>query len=277
MNTEELASLLSTQARIYDLEQPRYPGMPAFGPVSPGLLYFLYRHHENYYAPEEDGPRTSSSGLIIMTDQSGTHIDAMCHQASDMTFQGNVRVTRSIETPWGFQELGAEHIPPIIRRAVLVDATRVLGDPVPDEHEISGAEFRKALDTTGVEIHGGDVVLVRTGFGKHWNDASKYMKAAGVSKEASLLLKEKGVFAVGCDNLAWDVPGKKDPETKSQLPGHLDLLARSGIYIMENLNLEELARERVYTSLFIGLPLKFKGATGSPFRPISVVLNNGVQ
>ena len=52
--------------------------------------------------------------------------------------------------------------------------------------------------------------------------------------------------------------------------GHLYLLPQKGIYIMENLNLEELASDRCYEFAFIGIPLKFNGATGSPLRPLAL-------
>lgn len=55
------------------------------------------------------------------------------------------------------------------------------------------------------------------------------------------------------------------------LPGHLILLVRHGIYIIENLNLEELARDKCYEFTFVSLPLKIQGATGSPVRPIAIV------
>jgi kynurenine formamidase len=48
-------------------------------------------------------------------------------------------------------------------------------------------------------------------------------------------------------------------------------LPQKGIYIIENLNLEELARDRRYEFAFIGIPLKFMGATGSPLRPLGLV------
>jgi kynurenine formamidase len=271
MQTSELIEIFVKKAKIYDLEQLRYNGMPAYHPVSPAFLYFLYRHHENYYRPEREGPRTSSSGLIIMTDQSGTHIDARCHQASDLTLPGGVKITPDVETPWGFEKLGAEHIPPIIGRGILIDAA-YKKDPLPEEYEITLDEFKEAMRSEGVEIKENDIVLVRTGYGKYWNDPEKYTKAAGISKEVSVWLGERNVLAVGSDNLAWDVPKYRDPETKSALPAHLYLLARKGIYIMENLYLEELARDKVYSFLFIGLPLKMKGATGSPLRPIAVIL-----
>src|SRR5438105_1519576 len=80
-----------------------------------------------------------------------------------------------------------------------------------------------------------------------------------------------GVQEVGVDNVAWDEVGVVDPDLKVSLPGHLILLVRHGIYIIENLNLEELARDRCYEFTFICLPLKIQGATGSPVRPIAVV------
>lgn len=272
-NMKEFLALFRESTDIYDLEHVRYPGMPAFDPVQPGLNYFLYRHHESYYIPEKNGPRTSSSGLIVMTDQSGTHMDAICHQASDMMFYDGTKVTPDIETPWGFTKHDASKLPAIFRKGVLIDVASVYGDPLPEDHEITLEEFKETVKREGITFNREDVVLVRTGFGKLWNEPEKYKKAAGVSKEVSLYLQDK-CFAVGSDNLAWDVPEKRDPESHSLLPGHLYLLARKGIYIIENIYLEELARNKVYEFLFIGLPLKFKGATGSPFRPIAVSMKN---
>ncbi|MDG6904468.1 MAG: cyclase family protein [Nitrososphaerota archaeon] len=272
MNTKEFLSLLS-KSRIYDLEHVRYRGMPAFDPVQPGLDYFLYRHHESYYRPDQDGPRTSASGLIIMSDQSGTHIDALSHQASDLKLYGGVDVTLDTETPWGFKKLGAEEFRPLIARGLLVDVADAVTDPMPEEHDITLTEFKTALNREGITVEKGDIVLVRTGYGKYWfTDLPKYRKAAGVAKETSLWLKEQNVAAVGADNLAFDYPEHRDPETKSLLPAHLHLLARGGIHIIENLNLEEISKDRVYEFAFVALPLKFKGATGSPIRPLAIKL-----
>jgi kynurenine formamidase len=79
-----------------------------------------------------------------------------------------------------------------------------------------------------------------------------------------------GVHAVGADNMAWDLLGLRDPED-GMLPGHLILLARHGIYIIENLALEELSAAGHNHFTFICIPLKFVGATGSPVRPLALV------
>ncbi|MGI8475686.1 MAG: cyclase family protein, partial [Thermomicrobiales bacterium] len=93
----------------------------------------------------------------------------------------------------------------------------------------------------------------------------------GMDADASRWLAGRGVLAVGADNMAWDVIGRVDPELGCNLPGHLILLAQSGIYIVENLDLEGLAAAGATTFAFICAPLKFIGATGSPVRPIALV------
>ena len=70
--------------------------------------------------------------------------------------------------------------------------------------------------------------------------------------------------------MAFDVMGPRDPELDATLPAHVLLLVRAGIPIIENLNLEELAAAKVHEFAFVCLPLKMRGATGSPVRPIAI-------
>jgi kynurenine formamidase len=93
----------------------------------------------------------------------------------------------------------------------------------------------------------------------------------GMGASASYWPAEKRVLAVGADNMAWDVPGMRDPELGCFPPGHLILPARRGIYIIENLKLDELAAAGAYRFTFVCTPLKFVGATGSPVRPVGLV------
>ncbi len=79
------------------------------------------------------------------------------------------------------------------------------------------------------------------------------------------------MLAVGADNMAWDWTGEADPELGFTLPGHVLLLVRAGVYIVENLMLEELGEAGVSDFTFVCLPLKIQGATGSPVRPIALV------
>lgn len=184
---------------------------------------------------------------------------------------GGVRVDKDNQTSRGFTHAAAETIEPIVRRGVLLDVAAHQGlDCVPEGHSISSEELKLVAKHQGTSIEPDDVVLVRTGYGALWDDQVLYDRNGGVCAEASQWLAAVGVHAVGADNAAWDVPSELHPEIGS-LPGHVILLVRAGIYILEHVRLEELARDGVHEFCFVGLPLKLKGATGSPLRPIALV------
>lgn len=265
-----LASLLQS-ARFYDLEQPRFLGMPIHPTHKPGYHYALHRRHRDTYTPGENGPRSGASGVLTMMEHSGTHIDALCHQACDLRLFGDIPTDR-VETPAGFTQLGVETIPPLLGRGVLLDVAGWKGQAVlPSRYSISADDLRGTAETQRVEIQRGDVLLVRTGYATLWHDETTYLDAAGVAKSGTLWAAEHEVIAVGADNMAWDVPCERDPETGATLFGHVYLLPQKGIYILENLNLEELARDRCWSFGFVAIPLKLRGATGSPIRPVALV------
>jgi len=250
------------KARVFDLEQLRYAGAPSHPAHAPGFNYFLHRHHARG-APEA---RTGASGIIVTPEHSGTHIDALAHQAENLTLHGGVHVDDGVQTSAGFRKLGIETMAPLVARGVLID---VAGDKLLDpEYAITPADLEKAARA---EVREGDVVLIRTGYGSLWSRPDEYLQAAGISAGGSRWLVEHRVRAAGADNMAFDVMSSTpDPELKVTLPAHILLLVRAGIPIIENLNLEELAAARVYEFLFVCLPLKMRGATGSPVRPIAI-------
>ena len=166
---------------------------------------------------------------------------------------------------------GVETIAPLITRGVLLDIARHRGvDHIGAGNPIQRDDLEAAAQKQGVPVGEGDVVLLRTGNGALWQDPAVYLQAGGVSAGASSWLASRGVRAVGADNVAWDEVGVVDSHLKVTLPGHVILLVRNGIYIIENLFLEELARDQCYEFTFICLPLKLRGATGSPVRPVAI-------
>ena len=266
----ELADLLRT-ARVYDLEQPRFAGMPIHPAHRPGYFYALHRRHRDTHDPTAHGPRSSASGVLTMMEHTGTHLDALCHQADHLQMFGGVSVD-SAETPGGFTQFGVETVPPLLGPGVLLDVAGWKGvDRLPPKYGISGDDLIACATAHGVEVRTGDVLLVRTGYAALWNDERSYLDAAGVAKSGTLWAAERGVVAVGADNMAWDVSGERDPETGATLFAHVYLLPKKGVYIIENLNLDALARDRQYRFAFVGIPLKFQGATGSPLRPLALV------
>ena len=261
---------ISTSSHIYDLEQPRYFGAPVFPSHAPGLLYTLHRRHEQI----ENEHRTSASGFVYMAEHSGTHIDALCHQAEEMHLYGGQAINPTIQTSTGFTALGVETIAPIVARGILLDVARYRNvERIEAGNSMTRADLEAAAQSEGVSIREGDVVLARTGSGALWHDAAEYLRSGGMSADASTWLAEQRVLAVGADNMTWDEIGVVDPDLRVSLPGHLILLVRHGIYIIENLYLEALARDRCYEFTFVCLPLKIQGATGSPVRPIAVTMN----
>jgi hypothetical protein len=132
-------------AHVYDLEQPRYQGMPIHPSHQPGYFYALHRRHRDTYQPALHGPRTGASGVLTMMEHSGTHIDALCHQACEQLLFGHIPAD-SVETPAGFKELGAETIPPLLGRGVMLDIAGWKGmERLPRGYSISADDWPIAL------------------------------------------------------------------------------------------------------------------------------------
>jgi kynurenine formamidase len=262
-------------ARVFDLEQPRMAEMPIHpAHVQAGYSYMLHRRHEDEYRPEVSGPRTGAAGVIVCAEHTGTHIDALCHQSEALVLYGGVKVDGSVQTPRGFKKHGVEEIPPILAPGVLLDVAASKGvEEIEAGYAVTADDLRACCDSQGVSVERGSVALVRTGNARHWSAPERYLAGPGMEASASYWLAERLVLAVGADNMAWDVPGLRDPELGCLNPGHLILLARYGIYIIENLALEDLAAARAYRFDFVCTALKLVGATGSPVRPVAVVSN----
>lgn len=256
--------------KLYDLEQERFYGMPIAPAHKPGYFYALYRQHRSMY-PCPSGSRSTASGMIFASEHAGTHIDALCHQALDMKIYGGISVTSQIETPTGFTKYGVETMFPIVTRGILLDLAKFKDlEYLKKMYEISDEEILACAEAENINVEKGDVVLLRTGYGRFWNNEDKYMEAAGVSLQASRLLADRGIYAIGADNCGLEPLNTVNRETGMTMPSHALLLVERGIYIIENLNLEKIAEDKQYKFLFICLPLKLRGATGSPIRPIAI-------
>ena len=55
------------------------------------------------------------------------------------------------------------------------------------------------------------------------------------------------------------------------LPLHRDVLWGCGGYLLEFLDLEALAADKVYEFLFVATPLRLAGGIGSPIVPLAIV------
>ena len=96
----------------------------------------------------------------------------------------------------------------------------------------------------------------------------------GIDVPAAKWLIDQGIVAIGADNMAVEV--LPNPNHAVMMPVHQFALAECGVYLIENLALEELAAERIYAACFVLLATKIRGATGAPVRPIVMGFGVGI-
>lgn len=249
--------------RIFDLAQPYFPGMPHF-PTHPPFLFGLTKLHGEIVGPED---MSSSADSIAFSGHCGTHVDALGHFSCAGFVYGGVEIKQSYTA--GLSSHDAEGIQPFVTRGVLLDIARLRGVAALDEKgEISADDLAHAAREQRIEVRDSDVALLRTGWGSHFADAKRYLNNAqmpGVRLDAARWISDRKVRAAGSDTLAFE----KLPS--AAMPVHVHLLVKSGIHIIENLNLEELAAAKVYEFRFVGASLKIRGGTGAPIRPLAIV------
>jgi kynurenine formamidase len=206
--------------------------------------------------------------------QVGTQLDGLGHIGvrlfNDDYFYNGFKLSE-FGTAHGLNKLGIEKVGVFFTRGVLIDVAAFRDTPrLLAGQVITVKDLEGALNAQKVEVKEGDVVLLRTGHGKLWmKDNEAYGKGEpGIGMAAGKWLCEKKIVMVGSDTWATEVVPHEDRDRPFEV--HQLLLVRHGIYNLENLDLEELARDKVYEFAFIFAPLRLKGATGSPGNPIAV-------
>ena len=144
-------------------------------------------------------------------------------------------------------------------------------EQLPDRYEITADDLKGALGQQKTEIRPGDVVVIHTGWGKHWMvDNDRYAETEpGIGLSAGQYLVEKEIVMVAADN--WGIEVVPNPDESLAFPVHQLFLAKHGIYNLENIITADLAKDKVYQFGFIFTPLLLKGATGSPGNPIAIL------
>jgi kynurenine formamidase len=179
-----------------------------------------------------------------------------------------------INGPYGLKKLGLENVKPIITTGHLFDLVGLKGQSLNLGEEIKVADLEACLARQKVSadaIKSGDCVFLNTGWASLWNtDNATFVKGEpGIGLDAAKWLISKDIVLVGADT--WAIEVVPNPDEKLAFPVHQELIAKNGIHIHENLVTADLAADGVSTFCYIMLPLKIKGATGSPGRPIALV------
>jgi kynurenine formamidase len=276
------AARLVRQGRMISLAAVRYPGMPLF-PGHPPFQVLNYRTPRGIrvtgakpWGPINDAGLGYMAEYVMATSHSGAHMDALAHMTveDDMHWYGGGNADEHL-TDFGPTYLDASAMPPFFTRGVLLDAAGQRDVAcLPKGSPIDAAELEAISAAEGVEVRRGDVVVIRTGYMGLWPDAEAMAahKTPGPDISAARWLLDRGVVATGTDTETYEVQPAPDPgPTGNPQPVHTLLLIQSAVYLMESLDLEALARERAYEFLFVALPLKIRGATGSMVDPVAIV------
>jgi kynurenine formamidase len=259
------------EGKIYSLGRTYEPGMPSFG-----------NRHFSLTIPGRPTGGPFGENRIVYNDelfsgeigQVGTQFDGLGHVGTRVggedVFYNGFRLSE-FGSAYGLKRLGVENAGPFFTRDVLLDVAAYKGvERLEPGYVITVEDIEETLERQGIEIREGDVVLFHTGHGKLWMKDNRAYEASnpGPGVTAIRWLVEKKIVMTGADTSNVEaVPGENP---NNAFEGHQWLMTRNGVHNLENLNLGELASDRVYEFAFVFAPLKLKGATGSPGNPLAV-------
>lgn len=269
---KELAAALHgvRDARTYELGTVFGRDMPQGPPDSfYGFKLTQYRTPKSLAGRQKPGFDFSME-VITASPHLGTHVDGLAHiQCHGVTYGGHQ--VPDVYGDFGWAVNGMEHSRPIIGRGVLLDVARAKGvDRLPDLYAVTPDDIAQTLSAQGTELRSGDVVLVRTGWfaAYYQKDPDAYFRSQpGVGPDGALWLYERGMSVLGTDTSGTEPNPMPDPERTT----HGVMLVERGVHLIEIMDLESVARDRVFEFLFVALPLKITGGTGSWLRPIALV------
>jgi kynurenine formamidase len=253
-------------SKAYDLAVRLENGMTQHA-AHPRYDYRLIKKHGDHNYPKG----ISAAGeLMSMPGHCGTHVDALGHISVDGCVYGDRDILALQSDSDGLPIGSAEELPPLAGPGHLVDGEVLFGREMTHRDGFGAAEL-DAWFADRPRPGPGSVVLFRTGLMKHWNEPDRYLGTGvglpGVSLSGAEWLSERGILAAGGDTASFE---HKPEWLVPALDVHVHLLVRSAIPIMESVFLETLAADRVYDGFFfVAAPLRIKGGTGSPIRPLA--------
>ncbi|MFP4037126.1 MAG: cyclase family protein [Desulfobacteraceae bacterium] len=195
---------------------------------------------------------------ITLTTHSGTHLDAPWHYHPTMDAGRPAMTIDQVPLEWCFQD------------GVVLDFSSKR-----DGERITVSDLEAELSRIGYSIKPLDIVLVRTGADSRWGTAEYMVSGAGMTRESTLYLTERGVRVVGIDAWSWDRPlpflaeefkEKGDPSVvwEAHFSG-IDI----GYCHMEKLtNLDKIPRP--FGFKVACFPVKIKSASAGWVRPVAI-------
>ncbi|MEO1641829.1 MAG: cyclase family protein [Pseudomonadota bacterium] len=263
--TAEAAKLI-TRGKTFTLGMVTGRDTPAYGPREYDVT--VLQLSDGSGTPIGANRATGNDDIVDVWVGIGSQIDGLGHMGIDHRYYNGVPV-RDFVTPAGLTQFGTHALPPIATRGILLDMTKSFADPVPDGTAFNRAEIDAAAARAGVTIEKGDVVLFHTGKMKATagqKDLAPVIPGLGV--EGAQYLADLGVVAVGADTWALEVI-PFEAETRP-FDVHLTLLAKNGVYILENIDTTALAADGEGPFFFtLGVP-RLEGTVQAIINPIAI-------
>jgi kynurenine formamidase len=264
-----------SSGKVYDLSVEYFVGMPGLADLGMGdpPYHIWMTHTPSGIKVEKLTPAGGPPDLalyddaVTMSTHSGTHFDSLNHVGyGDKIFNG-FEATRYLGNK-GWTKAGADKMPPLITRGILLDVPASKGvTMLPDAYEITAADIQQTLSKQKVILQAGDAVLIRTGRMTVWPDTKKFVpNEPGLTRESAAWLIDHGAVLLGADTMGVE----KFPMAAESV--HAYAFAERGVCLLELAWLEDLAKDKVYEFAFIAAPLKLRGATGAPARPLALPL-----
>ena len=262
------AAKLITEGKVYRLGVVTGKKTPAWGT----------RSYQITTIPVGDGSGTTlgknkgvgNDDMLVTWNGIGSQIDGLGHIGIDHKYYNGVHVSEFMR-PDGIVEFGLQDLPAIATRGVLLDVAAHRGvERLAAGDAINREELVAIAEKQGTPIRRGDVVLIHTG----WLDMAELDPAAylagepGLGKSGAEHLASLGIVAVGTDTWGSEVLPHEDPD--EFYPVHQILLAKHGVYNLENMDTRALAKDRVHEFFFVlGTP-RFEGAVQAVINPVAI-------
>jgi len=205
-----------------------------------------------------------------------THVDAPSHYFWDGKLYNdrscNLVTSREGATVESIEVLAGG----VVSRGVLLDVARHRGVRwLAGGEGVMPEDLEAAEQAQGVRVEAGDILLVRTGYyGRRLAEGPVHPLQAGspaLHAACCPWLYERGVAMIGTDTHN-DIHPPPYPGMGNSF--HVVCLVAMGLWLIDNANLEELARaaaeRRRWQFLLTIAPLRLRNVTGSPVNPIAV-------
>ncbi|MBA3070303.1 MAG: cyclase family protein [Hyphomonas sp.] len=263
--TAEAAKLITT-GKTYALGQVTGRKTPAYGPRTFNMT--ILQLSDGSGTPLGENKAVGNDDLVSTYVGIGSQIDGLGHMGIDHRYYNGVPVAEFVTTG-GLTQFGTHTLPPVATRGVLLDMTKIHGDPVAAGTAFNRPEIERAAEAAGVTIRKGDIVLFHTGTMKAQEGMTELSPVEpGIGVEGAQYLADLGVVAIGADT--WAVEVIPFEHEARPFDGHLTMLAKNGVYILENMVTDELAADGVTEFFFtLGAP-RLEGAVQAIINPVAI-------